>query len=87
MTDEELYVRNKFKAIYPTFRKIFIFVKIQLHPLGKNIHTEGISPDILLKGNDDKDEENKVSLPEPYDKDKQLFDAIAIIKRMHVSSR
>tara|TARA_B100000953_G_scaffold43004_1_gene33085 strand:- start:1517 stop:2737 length:1221 start_codon:yes stop_codon:yes gene_type:complete len=56
-------------------------------PLGKDIHTEGISPDILLKGNDDKDEENKVSLPEPYDKDKQLFDAIAIIKRMHVSSR
>ena len=56
-------------------------------PLGKDIHTEGISPDILLKGNDDKDEENKVSLPEPYDKDKQLFDAIAIIKGMHVSSR
>jgi len=56
-------------------------------PLGKDIHTEGISPDILLKGNDDKDEKNKVSLPEPYDKDKQLFDAIAIIKRMHVSSR
>jgi hypothetical protein len=26
-------------------------------------------------------------LPEPYDKDKQLFDAIAIIKGMHVSSR
>ena len=56
-------------------------------PLGKDIHTEGISPDILLKGNDDKDENNKVSLPEPYDKDKQLFDAIAIIKGMHVSSR
>ena len=56
-------------------------------PLGKDIHTEGISPDILLKSNDDKDEENKVSLPEPYDKDKQLFDAIAIIKGMHVSSR
>ena len=56
-------------------------------PLGKDIHTEGISPDILLKGNDDKDKENKVSLPEPYDKDKQLFDAIAIIKGMHVSSR
>jgi carboxyl-terminal processing protease len=55
-------------------------------PLGRNIHTQGISPDILLKGNDDKDEENKVSLPEPYDKDKQLFDAIAIIKGMHVSS-
>ena len=56
-------------------------------PLGRDIHTMGISPDILLKGNDDKDEENKVSLPEPYDKDKQLFDAIAIIKGMHVSSR
>jgi hypothetical protein len=26
-------------------------------------------------------------LPEPYDKDKQLFDAIAIIKGMHVSSK
>ena len=56
-------------------------------PSGRDIHTKGISPDILLKGNDDKDEENKVSLPEPYDKDKQLFDAIAIIKGMHVSSR
>jgi len=56
-------------------------------PSGRDIHTKGISPDILLKDNDDKDEENKVSLPEPYDKDKQLFDAIAIIKGMHVSSR
>ena len=55
-------------------------------PLGRNIHNQGISPDILLKGNDDKDEEKKVSLPEPYDKDKQLFDAIAIIKGMSVSS-
>ena len=56
-------------------------------PLGKDIHTKGISPDILLEGNDYEDEENKVSLPEPYDKDKQLFDAIAIIKGMHVSSK
>jgi len=56
-------------------------------PLGKDIHTKGISPDILLKGNDYKGEENKVSLPEPYDKDKQLFDAITIIKGMHVSSK
>ena len=55
-------------------------------PLGRNIHTLGISPDILLKSNDDKDENKKVSLPEPYDKDKQLFDAIAIIKGMSMSS-
>ena len=55
-------------------------------PLGRDIHIKGISPDILLKGNDDKDEEKKVSLPEPYDKDKQLFDAIAIIKGMSMSS-
>jgi carboxyl-terminal processing protease len=55
-------------------------------PLGRDIHTMGISPDILLEGNDDKDENNKTSLPEPYDKDKQLFDAIAIIKGMNMSS-
>jgi len=50
-------------------------------PLGKDIHKHGIDPDIMVKISD----KDLVSLPKPYDKDKQLFEAIEYLKTMKVS--
>ena len=47
-------------------------------PLGRDIHTQGIEPDIEIKYEKDK----IVALPEPYDKDNQLFETISILLDM-----
>ena len=52
-------------------------------PLGKDIHKYGINPDITVKIS----EKDLVSLPKPYDKDKQLFEALKHIKKMEISLR
>ena len=44
-------------------------------PLGKDIHENGIVPDVVVELSED----DVVSLPEPYNKDKQLFEAIKIL--------
>jgi len=51
-------------------------------PLGRDIHTEGIEPDVEIKRERDK----AVSLPEPYDKDNQLFETIKIASEMMAAS-
>ena len=51
-------------------------------PLGKDIHENGIMPDVVIELSDD----DKVSLPEPYDKDKQLFEAIKILSENKVTA-
>ena len=52
-------------------------------PLGKDIHKHGINPDITVEIS----EKDLVSLPKPYDKDKQLFEALKHIKKMEISLR
>jgi len=52
-------------------------------PMGRDIHKHGIDPDITIKIS----ENDIVSLPEPYDKDKQLFEAIKHVKTMEISFR
>tara|TARA_X000000368_G_scaffold381008_1_gene337200 strand:+ start:66 stop:1259 length:1194 start_codon:yes stop_codon:yes gene_type:complete len=47
-------------------------------PFGRDIHTEGIEPDIKIERDAGKD----VKLPEPYNKDNQLFEAIKIATNM-----
>ena len=47
-------------------------------PLGRDIHTLGIEPDVEIIRDDDK----VVSLPDPYDKDNQLFETINMISEM-----
>ena len=47
-------------------------------PFGRDIHTQGIEPDIKIERETDKD----VKLPEPYNKDNQLFEAIKIATNM-----
>ena len=47
-------------------------------PLGRDIHTQGIKPDILIPREKDK----TVALPAPYDKDNQLFETIKIASDM-----
>ncbi len=51
-------------------------------PLGRDIHTEGIEPDVEITRERDK----AVSLPEPYDKDNQLFETIKIASEMVAAS-
>ena len=50
-------------------------------PLGKDIHENGIMPDVVVELS----ESDKVSLPKPYDKDKQLFEAIKILSENKVT--
>ena len=52
-------------------------------PMGRDIHKHGIDPDITIKIS----ENDIVSLPKPYDKDKQLFEAIKHVKTMEISFR
>ncbi len=47
-------------------------------PFGRDIHTEGIAPDIEIKRERDKE----VKLPEPYNKDNQLFETLKIVTDM-----
>ena len=47
-------------------------------PLGRDIHTLGIEPDVEIIRDDDK----VVSLPDPYDKDNQLLETINMISEM-----
>ena len=49
--------------------------------MGRDIHKHGIDPDIMVKISD----KDLVSLPKPYDKDKQLFEAIEYLKTMKIS--
>ncbi len=51
-------------------------------PLGRDIHENGIVPDIIVEAS----EEDSVQLPEPYDKDKQLYEAIKILSAKQISS-
>ena len=51
-------------------------------PLGRDIHAEGIEPDVEIKRERDK----AVSLPEPYDEDNQLFETIKIASEMMAAS-
>ncbi len=51
-------------------------------PLGKDIHENGIIPDIIIEPSED----DVVSLPEPYEKDKQLFEAIKILSQNKVTA-
>ena len=51
-------------------------------PFGRDIHTRGIEPDIEIKRDPDKN----VELPEPYDKDNQLFETIKIANDMKAAS-
>jgi len=50
-------------------------------PLGKDIHENGITPDIIVEATD----EDLVQLPEPYNKDKQLYEAIKILSLEQIS--
>jgi carboxyl-terminal processing protease len=51
-------------------------------PFGRDIHTQGIEPDIEIKRDPDKN----VELPKPYDKDNQLFETIKIANNMKAAS-
>ena len=51
-------------------------------PLGKDIHENGIIPDIIIEPSED----DVVSLPEPHEKDKQLFEAIKILSQNKVTA-
>ena len=51
-------------------------------PFGRDIHTQGIKPDIEIKRDPDKN----VELPEPYNKDSQLFETIKIANDMKAAS-
>ena len=47
-------------------------------PLGRDIHKNGIEPDIKIE----REKDQTVTLPEPYNKDNQLFETIKIISDM-----
>ena len=51
-------------------------------PLGKDIHENGIIPDVIVEPSED----DVVSLPEPHEKDKQLFEAIKILSENKVTA-
>lgn len=51
-------------------------------PFGRDIHAQGIKPDIEIKRDPDKN----VELPEPYNKDNQLFETIKIANDMKAAS-
>ena len=50
-------------------------------PLGNDIHENGIKPDLVIEGG----KKEKVNLPEPYDEDGQLFQAIKHLKDTKIS--
>ncbi len=50
-------------------------------PLGRDIHTNGIKPDVEVKYDQDK----LVALPTPYDKDNQLFETLSIINKKNAA--
>lgn len=50
-------------------------------PLGRDIHTNGIKPDVEVKYVQDK----LVALPTPYDKDNQLFETLSIINKKNAA--
>ena len=50
-------------------------------PLGRDIHTNGIKPDVEVKYIQDK----LVALPTPYDKDNQLFETLSIINKKNAA--
>ena len=52
-------------------------------PLGRDIHTLGITPDIIVEYEKDK----VVELPDPYNKDNQLFETIKIATGMKAVSQ
>ena len=47
-------------------------------PLGRDIHKQGIVPDVIIEYEKDK----LVALPEPYEKDNQLIKAIEVLSEM-----
>lgn len=51
-------------------------------PLGNDIHENGIKPDLVIEAG----EKEKVNLPEPYDEDGQLFQAIKHLKDTKISN-
>lgn len=51
-------------------------------PLGNDIHENGIKPDLVIEGG----KKEKVNLPEPYDEDRQLFQAIKHLKDTKISN-
>lgn len=51
-------------------------------PLGNDIHENGIKPDLVIEGG----KKEKVNLPEPYDEDGQLFQAIKHLKDTKISN-
>ncbi len=51
-------------------------------PLGNDIHENGIKPDLVIEGG----KKEKVDLPEPYDEDGQLFQAIKHLKDTKISN-
>ena len=52
-------------------------------PLGNDIHENGIKPDLVIEGG----KKEKVNLPEPYDEDGQLFQAIKHLKDTKISNK
>ena len=52
-------------------------------PLGNDIHENGIKPDLVIEVG----EKEKVNLPEPYDEDGQLFQAIKHLKDTKISNK
>ena len=51
-------------------------------PLGNDIHENGIQPDMIIEVG----KKDKVNLPEPYDEDGQLFQAIEHLKDTKISN-
>ena len=52
-------------------------------PLGNDIHENGIEPDLVIEVG----KKEKVNLPEPYDEDGQLFQAIKHLKDTKISNK
>ena len=52
-------------------------------PLGRDIHTQGITPDVIIEYEKDK----VVELPDPYNKDNQLYETIKIATGMKAVSK
>ena len=52
-------------------------------PLGNDIHENGIKPDLVIEVG----KKEKVNLPEPYDEDGQLFQAIKHLKDTKISNK
>ena len=52
-------------------------------PLGRDIHAQGITPDVIIEYEKDK----VVELPDPYNTDNQLFETIKIATGMKAVSK